>query len=220
MPSIAEWDSIYNKTLEMISRVKGALDPHSGTKDFAKVQTQLDVVENNIRKMQADLTSMSQDAAKYKLTDREIKRRANMIDGLLREKKDCDTKFASSGGNLKMKNQLVHANVDPESLTKQSDADLHHMQEQIFANQEQALVDISDTLGRLHEIGSAIGTEADLHKLLDEMDSNVDVAKNRLMQESKRAKKVSKSSGMCRWYCVIILLLILLIYQIVFYFKN
>lgn len=46
--------------------------------------------------MQADLTSMSQDAAKYKLyaclrrlmlrTDREIKRRANMIDGLLREK--------------------------------------------------------------------------------------------------------------------------------------
>ena len=46
--------------------------------------------------MQADLTSMSQDAAKYKLyaclrrlmlrTDREIKRRANMIDGVLREK--------------------------------------------------------------------------------------------------------------------------------------
>lgn len=45
MPSIAEWDSIYNKTLEMISvrnrhllsnwsrDVKGALDPHSGTKD-------------------------------------------------------------------------------------------------------------------------------------------------------------------------------------------
>ena len=59
-----------------------------------------------------------------------------------------------------------------------------------------------------------------MQKLLDEMDSNVDVAKNRLMQESKRAKKVSKSSGMCRWYCVIILLLILLVYQIVFYFKN
>ena len=32
------------------------------------------------------------------------------------------------------RNQLVHANVDPESLTKQSDADLHHMQEQIFAS--------------------------------------------------------------------------------------
>ena len=42
-----------------------------------------------------------------------MKRRTNMIDGLLREKvsvcgcddgqKECDTKFASSGGNLKMK---------------------------------------------------------------------------------------------------------------------
>ena len=69
----------------------------------------------------------------------------------------------------------MHTNVDPENLTKQSDTDLHHMQEQIFASgdeevwcrsdQEQALVDISDTLGRLHEIGSAIGNEADLHSV-------------------------------------------------------
>ena len=70
----------------------------------------------------------------------------------------------------------MRTTVDPENLTKQSDADLHHMQEQIFASeravescgvdQEQDLVDISDTLGRLHEIGSAIGNEADLHSVV------------------------------------------------------
>lgn len=30
-------------------------------------------------------------------------------------------------------------------------------------DQEQALVDISDALGRLHDIGTAIGAEADAH---------------------------------------------------------
>lgn len=90
--------------------------------------------------------------------------------------------FAKNGGNVNAKysfafaahtrNQLFDSNYDPESLTKQTDEDLHHMQEQTFAGflfncnwciaQEQALEDISDTLGRLHEIGSAIGQEVDI----------------------------------------------------------
>ena len=52
------------------------------------------------------------------------------------------------------------------------------------------------------------------------MDSNVDVAKNRLAQESKRTKQVSKNTGMCKWYSVIILLLISLVYLIIYYFKK
>ena len=74
---------------------------------------------------------------------------------------------------FKRRNQLIsHVNYDPENLTKQTDTDLHNMQEQVFAGvysrrcwhavQEQALEDISDTLGRLHDIGSAIGNEVDI----------------------------------------------------------
>ena len=41
---------------------------------------------------------------------------------------------------MRHRNQLMRTNVDPENLTKQSDADLHHMQEQIFASgSEEAL---------------------------------------------------------------------------------
>lgn len=67
-------------------------------------------------------------------------------------------------------------NYDTDSLTKQSDVDLHHMQEQTFAGrflssiscvaQEEALVDISDTLGRLHEIGTTIGQEVDMQTVV------------------------------------------------------
>ena len=32
-----------------------------------------------------------------------------------------------------IRNQLIDMNYDPESLTKQSDTDLHNMQEQTFA---------------------------------------------------------------------------------------
>ena len=60
----------------------------------------------------------------------------------------------------------------------------------------------------------------DGQKLLDEMDSNVDVAKNRLAQESKRTKQVAKNTGMCKWYSVIILLLISLVYLIIYYFQK
>ena len=35
-------------------------------------------------------------------------------------------------------------------------------------------MDISDTLGRLHEIGSAIGTEADLHVVVGSRESSMD----------------------------------------------
>ena len=36
---------------------------------------------------------------------------------------------------MRSRNQLMRTTVDPENLTKQSDADLHHMQEQIFASE-------------------------------------------------------------------------------------
>ena len=52
------------------------------------------------------------------------------------------------------------------------------------------------------------------------MDSNVDVAKNRLAQESKRTKQGSKNTGRGKWYSVIILLLISLVYLIIYYFKK
>lgn len=78
--------------------------------------------------------------------------------------------------DIDYRNQLFDMNYDPESLTKQTDEDLHHMQEQTFAGwnvcccwfiaQEQALEDISDTLGRLHEIGSAIGQEVDIQTVI------------------------------------------------------
>lgn len=36
--------------------------------------------------------------------------------------------------NMKTRNRLItHANYDAENLTKQTDADLHNMQEQVFA---------------------------------------------------------------------------------------
>ena len=134
MPSVAEWDSIYNKTLEMISKVRGTLDLRGGVKDFSKVQAMLNIIANSINKMQNDLDTMSGDTAKYKLNDREIKRRQNMIEGLKREKTNCDTNFEKNGGNLQAKNRLItHANYDAENLTKQTDADLHNMQEQVFA---------------------------------------------------------------------------------------
>ena len=70
-------------------------------------------------------------------------------------------------------------NYDAENLTKKTDTDLHNMQEQVFAGafwrpcwhvvQEQALEDISDTLGRLHDIGSAIGNEVDIQTVGEEL---------------------------------------------------
>ncbi|KAM7455611.1 hypothetical protein BLSTO_03629 [Blastocystis sp. subtype 1] len=181
----------------------------------------LNVIGNSINKLQSDLDTMGGDSVKYKLNDREIKRRQNLIEGLKREKKTCDTNFEKNGGHVQVKNQLLNTNYDADSLTKQSDVDLHHMQEQTFAAQEEALVDISDTLGRLHEIGTTIGQEVDLQtKLLDEIDTNVSNANNRMKQETLRTKKVAKNSGMCKWYAVIVLLLIILIYLIIAYIKK
>ncbi len=45
-------------------------------------------------------------------------------------------------------------------------------------------------------------------------------ANNRMQQETLRTKKVAKNSGMCKWYAVIVLLLIILIYLIIAYIKK
>jgi hypothetical protein len=71
-------------------------------------------------------------------------------------------------------------------------------QNQMMADQDAMLGEMSDSIARLKEYGKAIGGELDRHnELLDGLGSGVDRTQVDLHRGSKKAQNVSANSGGC-----------------------
>lgn len=96
-----------------------------------------------------------------------------------------------------------------------SDKALAQKQKDTIKLQDDMLLDIEKGVGRLHEKALEIGDEAKSHtRLLDDLDSNVDLATAALQAEAKHAEKIKEQTKMCWLYicCAVeIIVLFLLI---------
>ena len=72
-------------------------------------------------------------------------------------------------------------------------------QNQMLAQQDEALEDLSTGLSRLKNLGAAIGEEATLQtRLLEDLDEDVERGHNALARQTDHAALVRKRSGTCR----------------------
>ena len=98
-----------------------------------------------------------------------------------------------------------------------SDQQILQQQDEIMRQQDAMLGDIERGVGNLKQHATAIGQEADMHvRLLDEMDGDVGQAQEGLQSETARARHVRKTSGNCRLYiCIVVLLVILVVLLVI-----
>jgi hypothetical protein len=83
--------------------------------------------------------------------------------------------------------------------------------------QDEMLLDIESGVGRLHNKAVEIGEEAKTHtRLLDDLDSNVDIAAQALQEEARHTEKIKEQTKMCWLYiCVAVEIIVLFLLIIV-----
>ena len=100
-----------------------------------------------------------------------------------------------------------------------SDKALLQKQKDVMRLQDEMLLDIESGVGRLHEKAIVIGEEAKSHtRLLDDLDSNVDIATAALQAEAKHAEKIKEQTQMCWMYICIAIEVIILFMLIIIMF--
>ncbi len=161
--------------------------------------------------LEAQLKTMSGNALEYELVASEIARRETLLANV---KALIGNLYVSGGqnsgaGSLSGKQTSPYTS-NPVQSQAQRQADMMKLQDDM-------LNEIGTGVGRLHGKALIIGEEAKAHvRLLDDLDSNVEIASAALQAEAKHAAEIKEKGKVCYMYiciaveCAVLLLLIIL----------
>jgi hypothetical protein len=110
---------------------------------------------------------------------------------------------------------LINSQYNPVAT---SDRALVQRQQEVIKLQDDMLLDVEKGVDRLHNQALQIGDEVKAHvRLLDDLDSNVDIATAALQAEARHAERIKDKAQVCWMYiCVavetiVLFLLIILV---------
>jgi hypothetical protein len=168
--------------------------------------------EKQLTLLQSQLKTMAKNPQHYDLYESEIARRETLLENIktlmtnLFSKNYASSQSApSSGGSQGSQGkQLSQA----------------QMNEEIMRLQDDMVRDIGSGVDRLHGKARIIGEEARAHvRLLDDLDSNVDIATAALQAETRHAAEVREKGQVCYMYiciaveCIVLILLLVLAFK-------
>lgn len=143
--------------------------------------------------------------------------RENLLQALKREQAAANRASLLDGG--------VGGRVGPPRETDQTAAlensQLIGLQQQIMKQQDQELEQIEEAVHNTKHVAKAINEEVDLQiRLLDNLEEEVDVVHSRMGAAAKRVKSVLSQSSECRWWCMIMVLVVAVVALLAFAFKS
>lgn len=180
-------------------------------------------INATVNTLENQLKLMAESPGRYDLVASEIARRQVLVenlkkvlaDGTLIKVRTAGQPGAAAGNNVNSNQSRTEYN--PMTM---SDRALVQRQKDVIKMQDEMLVDIEKGVGRLHEKALEIGDETKLHtRLLDDLDSNVDIATAALQAEAKHAEKIKEQTKMCWMYICIIVEVMVLVLLLVLMFS-
>ena len=174
------------------------------------------LIEKQIGVLESQLKAMSGNALQYELVASEIARRETLLANIKTLTQALFSRAgapnaASGTGGVKAKSPYNSTVGAGGQLQTQAD---------IMKQQDLMVADIGYGVSRLHEKAVVIGEEAKSHvRLLDDLDSNVEIATAALQAEAKHAAEIQEKGKVCYMYiCIgieiaVLLLLIILAFS-------
>lgn len=168
------------------------------------------LIEKQISILEAQLKTMSNQALQYELAPSEIARREILLANI---KTLTQNLFSRPNQGP----PAVGAPGKPTSpYTSQTGAGGRQQlqtQEQIMKLQDEMVLEIGTGVSRLHGKALVIGEEAKAHvRLLDDLDTNVEIASAALAQEAKHAAETKEKGKVCYMYiCIAVEVVVLFI---------
>lgn len=172
------------------------------------------LIHKQIGILDSQLKSMSGNALSYELAPSEIARRDILLSNMKTLTGNLFVKGGQNSGSSNISGKPTSPYTSATGQTQvQTKADIMRLQDDMIN-------EIGTGVGRLHGKALIIGEEAKAHvRLLDDLDSNVEIASAALQAEAKHAAEIKEKGKVCYMYicvaveCAVLLLLIILAVQ-------
>lgn len=205
--SARDWSQQYDSLKKRIQhqRIKGIQFTND---DLRGIEKQLNLLESQLK-------IMSNNTIQYELTSSELARRELIVEnlkkttssiGINRNTPTSSTPYSSGANN----------SVTNNPLRTQPSNDRNIMQEKI-KNQDDMVLEIGLGVDRLRNKALVIGEESKSHvRLLDDLDSNVEIATAALQEEAKHAAEIKEKGKVCYMYiCIAVEVFIIVLLLII-----
>lgn len=158
-------------------------------------------INKQVSMLDSQLKTMAGNALHYELAASEIARRETLMENMKKQ-----TFNSNSNGN-------ANANSVRSPFTSIEQSQQTQMQADVIRMQNEMILEIGSGVDRLHEKALVIGEEAKSHvRLLDDLDSNVEIATAALQAEAAHAAEIKEKGKVCYMYiCIAVEVVILFI---------
>jgi hypothetical protein len=170
------------------------------------------LIEKQISILEVQLKTMSGQALQYELAPSEIARRELLLTNMKALTQNLFTGVSQTSSNTGTPGKLSSPYTSSTGTGGRKQQQ-QQTQEQIMKVQDEMVLEIGKGVGRLHGKALVIGEEAKAHvRLLDDLDSNVEIASAALAQEAKHAAETKDKGKVCYMYiCIAVEVLVLVL---------
>eukprot|EP01033_Poteriospumella_lacustris_P011249 gene11248-7997_t len=216
----AEWSSQYEFLKKRLQSLRLQRIEYSSD-EVRTLNSTLNNLENQLR-------LMSESPNRYDLVPSEVARRQLVLDYLKKQMADVKTMNSSTtrsnftgitGGNGNGSSSSGYVSPSPKSEfnpMNTTDRGLVQRQKEVMKLQDDMIMEIETGLTSLHGKALAINEETKIHtRLLDDLDTNVDIATAALQAEAKHAHEIKEKAQVCYMYICIAVEVIVLVLLII-----
>eukprot|EP01039_Chlorochromonas_danica_P008276 gene8276-9125_t len=176
-------------------------------------------IATTLQTLDGQLKVMTASPLQYEIPASELARRQVLIDNLKKFMVTSGSSTRAPAMASSPKNNGSASSSSTYNPVTTSDRALVQRQQEVIKLQDTVLLDIERGVDRLHQQALQIGdeTKAQVH-LLDDLDSNVDIASAALQAEAKHTERIKDKAQMCYMYiCVAVEILILFLLIVVMF---
>ena len=202
--AITSWDNDYARLARAAAQLRTTgFSSSPNNNNAAARQGQASAVESGIHRLVSQLNTLESDLS---LTPGEAGRRRTLLEGLLGQRASMDCS-GNTGGGIPGRGSGGAAGgargggrVGGESHSAAA-----------LRRQDDMIDDLAIGVGRLKDQTHVIHQEANSHvRLLEEMDTNVDIANRGLEEETRRAMKLREEKSVWKLHLIIVGLSVLM----------
>lgn len=186
------------------------------------IRRKLSQLSAKINALDGDLERMSRDPAKYRVTEKEIRRRGDLLDNLQNRREQLNAMMTSVPQNLQGKKDLLFGEVsaggavwgggeteESRGLDNEGILDLH---EKKFKQVDDKLDRLGGVVRQQKDVAKKMGTTLDEQSgLLDDLEGHTDLTTSRVELENSRVDSLKEKAATGGFWLVIIVLFILIV---------
>eukprot|EP01094_Clydonella_sp_ATCC50884_P027933 TRINITY_DN8234_c0_g1_i1.p1 TRINITY_DN8234_c0_g1~~TRINITY_DN8234_c0_g1_i1.p1 ORF type:complete len:237 (-),score=72.47 TRINITY_DN8234_c0_g1_i1:171-881(-) len=185
------------------------------------IRRKLSQLSAKITQLDGDLDRMSKNPSKYRVTEKEIRRRGDLLDNLQNRREQLNSMMTSVPQNLQAQKTALFGGAtggsvwgggESEETKGRDNQGLLDLQESKFKTQDEKLDRLGHVVREQKDVAGKMGGHLTEHnKLLDDFEGKTEVTTARVELENSRVGSLQEKAATGGFWMIIIVLFVLII---------